>query len=411
MRKSVQTLYLALIINQGANLALLPFLSRVLGVEGFGSYSLLVSVALFGQMFLEYGIPFLGTREVARVREESHKVATLLGKVLLARTLLFVAVVSASIFFTYKSLPRETWAVANVSIAIWYLGVLVNISWLYQGLERMRIVAWMEVLPKVGAFIATLILVRSSEQYFLPILLQGALSFLVGLIAVARVVAEFGSIKVVYGDALQVLKESFPAFLYRVGVQLFVGANVLILGLVGGVVQVAYYSAAEKLVRPWLSLIDPLNRAVYPRVAWLIKEGKSLRPIVRKSVMLAFLLGCGITAMVWVGGQWIIKWFLGDGYGDVLPIVRVMTLLLMPAFVSKVLAAQVVLASGGDTLLYKVYLGVGLANLLMVGLVAKLGGALWVAALAVVAETSVLVLVGVIALRWWRAYALKEGGF
>lgn len=54
------TLYMALFIVQGVNFLLLPLLSRKLGVQGFGFYSMLLSLALLGQTIIEYGSLFWG---------------------------------------------------------------------------------------------------------------------------------------------------------------------------------------------------------------------------------------------------------------------------------------------------------------------------------------------------------------
>ena len=59
----------------------LPYLARVLGVSKFGEIAFAASVIVYFQTIVDWGFMFTATRDVARVRNDLHKVSQIFSNV------------------------------------------------------------------------------------------------------------------------------------------------------------------------------------------------------------------------------------------------------------------------------------------------------------------------------------------
>jgi len=390
---NVVYLYLSQAANYIFPIITIPFLARVLGKESFGQYGTALSLAQFGQILIEYGFSFWGSREVSLNRNQVDYLQRLVSGVMGARVILLLAFTFILIFYLtalHLTVKDKIWMF--VAVLLWVLSWVLNPAWFYQGLEKMRVVALLDLGTRAVATVQIFILVNSREEWFLPVLLLG-LSFLIGnIVALGFLWKRLGPVFPSLSFGYQVLKKGAYVFLYRAGVSMFTVVNPVFLALLSSPVQVAYYLGSEKLSRPLLGLLDPLNRAVYPRIALLQMESpRRARVFIRR---LLFIVSAGsiITVITaWLLAPYAVTLFLGVDYGSAVPILRIFLLLLIPASLSKTLGAHVFLARRRDELMGRLYITAGILNVLIAPVAAVVAGAVGVAVVAVLVETWIFV--------------------
>src|SRR5690554_6583130 len=70
----------------------IPYLARVIGVDGFGKVAFAAAVIVWFRTIAEWGFNYTATRDVARNRDDLDKVSEIFSNVLWARTfLMFVS--------------------------------------------------------------------------------------------------------------------------------------------------------------------------------------------------------------------------------------------------------------------------------------------------------------------------------
>ena len=390
---NVVYLYLMQASNYILPIITIPFLARVLGKEAFGQYGTALSLAQFGQMLVEYGFSFWGSREVSLNRNRADYLRHLVSGVMGARVILFL-------FYTLilylavivMRLAMEGKARMFISVLFWVLSWVLNPVWFYQGLEKMGVVVLLELSTRAVATMLIFALVNSKDEWFLPILLLGLSSLAGNIVVLASLWKQLGPVFPSLSVGYRVLKESAYVFLYRVGVSMFTVVNPVFLALFSSPVQVAYYLGSEKLSRPLLGLLDPLNRALYPRIALLqLESPRKAEAFVRR---LLFLVSVGsiITVITaWLLAPYVVTLFLGADYGRAVPILRMLLLLLVPASLSKILGAHAFLAKRRDELMGRLYITAGMLNILFAPVAAAVAGAMGLAVVAVLVETWILV--------------------
>ena len=68
----------------------LPYLSRVIGVDGFGEIAFAASIMVFIETFVDFGFNYTATRDVARCRDNIQEVSNIFSNVLWSKSLLMI---------------------------------------------------------------------------------------------------------------------------------------------------------------------------------------------------------------------------------------------------------------------------------------------------------------------------------
>ncbi|MER3451854.1 MAG: hypothetical protein C4300_07470 [Thermus sp.] len=156
----------------------LPYLARVLGPSGFGALAIVQSLGQYLSLVVEYGFGLSATREVARSREDRARLAQILAEVLGARLLLALAVVvlayALGLFVpALRANPALFWAGV-----FWAVALGMSPVWYFQGQERLRKVAILEVVAKALGVAGIFAFVRSPDEAHRVLLLQGLAALL-----------------------------------------------------------------------------------------------------------------------------------------------------------------------------------------------------------------------------------------
>lgn len=342
----------------------LPYLARVLGPEGFGALAVVQSFAQYLSLLIEYGFNLSATREVARHRTDKDRLSELLAGVMGAK--LILALVAAGLAFILSLWvdnlgddPRLLWCGVFWAVA-WGLSPV----WFFQGLERLRLVAGLEVGIKLVGLILIFVLVRNPSDAWKVLFLQGLSAALASGLALFWAYRQVGFRWAEWHIVLESLRSGWSLFLFRAAVSLYTVGNVFILGLFVAPHLVAYYAGAERVTKAFLGMFEPLNRTFFPRLIYLARH--SMRDAARLASRVTVVMGLGGligACLVAILAPWIVRLLLGTGYEPAVPLMRILALLLPMIALSNALGIQWMLALGMDRPFNIVILTAGLLNL------------------------------------------------
>ena len=381
-------IYLYLV--QGANylfpLVTLPYLSRVLGPQGFGLLAIGQSLALYLQPLVEYGFALSGTREVARHRGEKEVLTNIFSGVFGARLLLVLpASLLALLALQLPALRQQEKIV--FSALFWAIAWGNSPVWFFQGLERMRSVALLEVLTRSLATLGVFLLVREPEEAYLPLFLNGIAASLTSLVGHLWLFREMGFRFPNLKDAFLYLRLGWNLFFFRMAVSLYTVANPLILSFFVTPAQVGLYAGAERLTKALLGMMEPWNRVFLPRFSHLVRShpAEAYR-LASRTILFMFLLGILGALLVVLFAPWAVWLLLGPGYERAVPLMRILSLLLPLIALSFAMGVQWMLAWGMDRAFNGVIVSAGLLNLFLAPFLAHRLGALGMAGAVVLVE-------------------------
>lgn len=309
-------------------LVTIPYLARVLGAAGWGLVAFTQSFGTFVALVGEYGFGLSATREVARCREDrttlSNTVAGVLGaKGVLAVASLAVALVVRLWIPIFDREPMLFWAGV-----FWGLCQCFSMIWFFQGLERMRLMATLDVASKALGTLGVFVFVHSPRDGWRVLVVQG-LAFLVCFIMSLWFIYRAVPFQLPNRSAAwEALRMGWSMFLFRGSVSLYTSANAFILGFFVKPQSVGYYAAAEKISRACLGLLTPISQALYPRLSYLI--GHSRVEAVRLARIGFLLVGGSGTVMggfVLLAAPLLVHIIMGREFAPAIPLLRIFALL------------------------------------------------------------------------------------
>ena len=132
-------MYFLQFFNAVIPLMTLPYITRILGAEQYGIFSIALNIVTYLQVLVEYGFGMSATRKIALA--EKKDLSKLFSSVLYARSfLLFVSLmISLSYNFVHKSNTQLT--ISLVILLICLLGYSVQMDWVFQGKQEMKYIS------------------------------------------------------------------------------------------------------------------------------------------------------------------------------------------------------------------------------------------------------------------------------
>lgn len=345
-------------------LLLVPYLARVLGPEGWGLLAFTQAFAGYLGLLVEYGFGLSATREAAQSRNSLRRRAELLAEVLGAKGVLSllalgVALGVGSQILAFREHPEVLWAGV-----FWALATAYSPVWYFQGLERMRLVAGVEVGAKASVLIFIFLMVKGPGDVWKVLALQGGASSLASLVALYLAYREVPFLLPEFPGVLRALRTGWSMFFFRSAVSLYTLGNTFILGLFAPPQVVGYYAGAEKISKAFLGLFTPFSQALYPRISHLVRHTPiEAARLARMGLWALGLGGLTLGTVVWLLAPLLVRVFLGEGYEPAVAVVRILVPLIPLIALSNVLGIQWMLPLGMDRPFNAIIVGAGFLNL------------------------------------------------
>lgn len=288
--RNVGLLYLLQLGTYVLPLIVLPYLSRVLSPEKYGTIAFAQFFMYYFLILTDYGFNLTATRQVAVNPRDKDALSRLLSNVTAARVLLMIVgfcLMMSVVAVTPKM--RANWPLFPIT----FLGVIGNVlfpHWLFQGLEKMGQIVFREMLAKVLSLICVFLFVHGDGDYLWAAGFQPAGMVVAGIVSLFMVRRMTG-VRFVWPSREGVraeLKGSWPVFLSLAANTTYQSTNTFLLGLVAAPAMVAYYSNAFRVIVAIRTLVSPLVTAIYPHISHMAAE--SGKDAVRFLQRYAFLL-------------------------------------------------------------------------------------------------------------------------
>ncbi len=388
-------------------LVTIPFLTRMLHADGWGTVAFVLSLSELVALVIEYGFNLSATREISQKRADRDACRNVMGGVLGAQAVLAAIGIGLALAVT-PFLPLLRDHPRLVAAGLFYaVAQGCTPLWFFQGLERMKLAAGLEVFAKTAALVGILLLVRAPEDAWKVVSLQAGAA---GVSTVAGVALAFRSFSfrmptvALVGGAL---RRGWPMFVFRSAESLYGVGNAFLLGLFAAPAVVGYFATAEKISKAVFGLLNPVREALYPRLSLLVASAeREAAKLARLGILFMTGTGAMLTAAVAVTAPWLVHLVAGEAQAGAIPVLRVMAALPLVLSVTYSVGLQWLLPLGRDVTVNRIILGGGAINLAVSFMLAPRFGAMGMAASVLTAELFVCTsLVWVV----WRSTSLLDG--
>lgn len=262
--------FFSLSILNGLNLLLplitLPYLVRILGPEKYGTVSFVLVIIQYITLFSNYGFSFSATKLISQNRDNIQKVSIYFNTIILIKFVisLCISVVLLICIYFIPKLHKE-YILYLMSFGIVF-GDVLNPTWLFQGMEKMKYLTIANFISKGTFTILTFFIITKVTDYPYVCLLTSIGYLLSGIFSTYLAFSIF-KIQFVFPkkeDYLFQFKEGWYIFVSTLGMNLYRSSNTFVLGILTNDTVVGLYSGAERLVRALQTPMTPISEALYP---------------------------------------------------------------------------------------------------------------------------------------------------
>ena len=310
--------FVALVILQLINyllpLLLIPYLVRILGIDGFGIYSFILAIVMYGAKLSDYGFELSGTYHISLHREHPKKMSEVFSSILMIKigiALLYSVIIFGLIFYVDRLYIYRELLFSSIGILI---GNALFPLWFYQGIEKMRYITVLNGLLKLLFVGLVFIFINSREDLYLLFLLNSMVTLAIGVVALGVAIKKFKiDLKWQKWKSLYFyLVDGWYIFTSKVAVEFYTTINIIILGLFVSPLLVGYYAIAEKIIHALGGLLDPLVRTVYPYLVKVYDDSnQNFMRRNRQLSMVIFAIMLPVSLIVMFFAQWILQLLTG----------------------------------------------------------------------------------------------------
>lgn len=278
----VSTTLLAILLNAA--------LGRVLNPTEFGQYILLMSIATFVYVVVDWGHCALIIRETSR---HPDRAGDLHGTALAVRTVSLLTACPIAVAITwvlgYDLTTRLLTGALVLALLPQYLGL--SFGWIFRGYERMDLDALQSVIHRLGMLVVSIACLALGGR--LPALviawsLAGSLTFVVGVAMYRKL--RLPALAVTMSTGRELLREGAPIFAMTltVAIEPFVNANILYKMCSPAVV--GWYGVAMNIGGTLIAPATILAMTMYPRLSMVSRDGAEFRRVFETSFRPLLLL-------------------------------------------------------------------------------------------------------------------------
>ena len=318
LAKNTVMLYIMNIAKIVVPLISLPYLTRVLSKDSYGTVSYVKAAMQYMQIVIDFGFLLSATKDIVQAKGSNSKINEVLGDTLLAKLLLVVMAFIALCFLT-AVIPLLR---ANVLLTLLsFVPIALTcflMDYLFRGIEQMQVITYRYVTMKLISVALTFVFVRSdADILWIPIL--DILSSLVAVFLVAHEVKKRGYRLVFTGvrSALNKLKDSFIYFLSSMATTTFNVLNTILIGIYMNAQEVADWSLCLQMVTAVTSMYAPITDSLYPHMV----KTKDLG-LIKKTAKVFMLLVTAGCVLLWFIAKYVLIIVGGEGYAATAPLLR-----------------------------------------------------------------------------------------
>lgn len=308
----------------------LPYLTRVLSTEVYGSVAYVKTVMNYMQIIVDFGFVLSATKNIVKLKNNKKELEYVVGDTLIARIIMgIIGFIVLMLLIICLPILRHNMLYTVLSYIVIFESVFL-MDYLFRGLEKMHVITIRFILMKIISTLLTFILIKSDSNVLLiPILDILSSLFAIGLVFIEtkklNLEFKFSGFK----KAFLSIKESFVYFLSNAASTSFNALSTILIGIMISSTEVAFWCVCMQVIGSITACYSPISDGIYPEMIrskdynLILKIEKIFIPIV--------FTGC---ILMYVMSTFILNVLGGEKYLEAVPVFRLLIPVLFFGFLS-----------------------------------------------------------------------------
>lgn len=308
----------------------LPYLTRVLSVDTYGTVTYVKSIMQYFQLFVDFGFMLSGTKDIVQAANDKGKLRETVSEIFFARLILGgISLVLILLLIIALPILRENAFYTLLSFGSVFCSIFL-FDYLFRGLEKMQIITIRYVVMRGISTVLTFVLVHGNgDMLWIPVLdIIGSLAAAVWVTCERRMLGIRLCLPSI-SRAMKKLRESAVYFASNLATTVFGALTTVLIGIFMSTTDVAYWSVSMQLVSAVQIMYNPIVDGVYPEMV----RSRDIRYI--RKMLLIFMpvvvVGCAFCVFA---AEYILRIVCGPQYiaaGDVFRMLVPVLLFSFPA--------------------------------------------------------------------------------
>jgi len=300
------------------------YLARVLGPQYFGKINFTLAIVIYFTLIANFGLPLLGTREIARQRDQ---VREYIGSIVALRLVLALLGLIGLFLLTFLLGKSPEFNYLLILYGFGFIPSALLLDWVFQGIEKMEYIGLSRILSSVIYLMLVVWLVRGPGQLLLIPCFQVIGNLLAALFLIVVSTVHFGkfSLSCNLSRWKYLLRQAFPIGASIILIQIVHYLDTVMLGFMKSDAEVGYYSAGYKIIMLLLTMGAAYYNAIFPVFSHYYHTSLDSLKRLQKYTMRLMI---SISLPLAVGGTILAKpllfVFYGIHYGPAVPIFQVL---------------------------------------------------------------------------------------
>lgn len=356
--KNIASLGIVQIVNYIFPLITIPYLSRIIGPDGFGIINYITAFVSYFILVINYGFDFTATRKIAVDPDNLEVRSKVFSEVTCARFLLLVvSIISFAVFIIVIPLLNK-----NIELSlILFLNVisaLLTPQYVFQGLQKLPVLSLTNLLKGVINAALIFLLISKKDDIMLYVSIGVFSNFIISIISLLYVIFII-KIKFVFYSirhSLSLLNEAKSVFFSSIVFSLYTTTNIIILGLFEQTKIIGYYTTAVSFIIIIQSVVNiPLSSSLYPYIGRAFSESQEngINKL-RKIVPLIFYFTAFVCLGILILAPIIIVLIYGEKFEGSIISAQILSFLPLISAMSSLMGIQTMLNLKMDNLFLKI---------------------------------------------------------
>ena len=342
-----------------------PYLSRTVGREGVGLYSLAWSISYIFCLIGMLGLNDYGVRAIARVRDDRNKLDETFSEIWQMQLLVAGLVLVAWFGYVFLAAGKER----NISLHLTMMSVscLVSFDWCLMGLDIFRPIALRNTFVKCAAAVCVFLFVKKPDDLWIYAFVWSLSTLLGNLSCVTSLRGKVRYRRVRLQKSLKHLKPCAVLFISVMAVNIYRTMDKVMVSHLAGIVQNGLYENAEKIIYCLSGFISAIGTVMMPKISHMQEKGETEAIRVHIDQSMEMIL-CMVSAMAFgvaAAADRFAPLFYGKEFTESGTLMAPLAFTLIMIGFANVIRTQWVLPQGRDEIFVKSVCAGAVVNLIV----------------------------------------------
>lgn len=273
----------------------MPYVSRVLGSTGIGTYSYTYSIVYYFMMFAMLGFNNYGNRSIAKVRDNKENLSKTFKEIYCMQ--IITSFLMIILYFLYLIIFDVKYKEIALIQSIYIISCLFDINWFFFGIEKFKLTVTRNTIIKILSLLFIFLFVKSKNDVWIYTLILSGCILLSQLSLWPFVSKYVTNVDINFKDVFQHFKPCLKLFLPVIAVAIYKVMDKTMLGWFSNISEVGFYENAEKIINVPNAIISALGTVMLPRMSNLYAKNKNeeSKKVIDKSIKLMMFLAFAMT--------------------------------------------------------------------------------------------------------------------